>query len=184
DLLDPQFHRLSGLEQEVMFWLAIEREAVTLNAIHANILQPLSKGAILAVFDSLRRRSMIETRGDGRFTLQPVITEYVTERFVEQVCQEIETESIELFGSHALIKAHTNDYVRDSQFRLILAPVAKRLLATCAKEEIENKLKRILAALRALHPSSYAAGNVHNLLVYLHVDPRDFDFSHLQVRQA
>src|SRR5205085_4220137 len=108
DLLDPQFQRLSGLEREVMFWLALEREAVTLNEIQANILQSVSKGAILAVFDSLRRRSMIETSGDGRFTLQPVIMEYVTERFVEQVCQEIETESIELFGSHALIKAHIN----------------------------------------------------------------------------
>src|SRR5947209_201007 len=184
DLLDQQFQRLSRLEQDVMYWLAIEREAVTLNEIQANILHPVSKRTVLEVFDSLRRRSIIESHGDGRFVLQPVITEYVTEKFVEQVCQEIETESIELFGSHALIKAHTNDYVRDSQFRLILAPVAKRLLATCAKEEIEKKLKRILAALRALHPSSYAAGNVLNLLVYLHVDPRDFDFSHLQVRQA
>ncbi|MFL5696796.1 MAG: NB-ARC domain-containing protein [Ktedonobacteraceae bacterium] len=186
DLLDPPFHRLSGLEQEIMFWLAIEREAVTLNAIQANILHPVSKGAILAVFDSLRRRSMIETRGDGRFTLQPVITEYVTERFVERVCREIETETIELFGSHALIKADSNDYVRDSQIRLILAPVAERLLATFRREEIEKKFKRILATLRTLHPSqsSYAAGNLLNLLVYLHSDLRGSDFSHLTVRQA
>jgi len=186
DLLDPQFHRLSGLEQEVMFWLAIEREAVTLNEIQANILHPVSKGAILAVLDSLRRRSMIESRGDGRFTLQPVITEYVTERFVERVCREIETETIELFGSHALIKADSNDYVRDSQVRLILAPVAERLLATFRREEIEKKFKRILATLRTLYPSqsSYAAGNLLNLLVYLHSDLRGSDFSHLTVRQA
>jgi WD40 repeat protein/transcriptional regulator with XRE-family HTH domain len=186
DLLDVQFHRLSRLEQDVLFWLAIEREAVTLNEVQANILHPVSKGAILAVFDSLRRRSMIEARGDGRFTLQPVITEYATERFVEQVCREIEMETIELFGSHTLIKAHTNDYVRDSQVRLILAPVAERLLATFVKEEIEKKLKLILAALRGHHPSqsSYAAGNVLNLLVYLHTDLRSSDFSHLAVRQA
>jgi len=186
DLLDLQFHRLSGLEQDVIFWLAIEREVVTLNEIQANILHPVSKGAILAVFDSLRRRSMIETHGDGRFTLQPVITEYATERFVERVCREIETETIELFGSHALIKADSNDYVRDSQVRLILAPVAERLLAAFRKEEIEKKFKRILATLRTLHPSqsSYAAGNLLNLLVYLHTDLRGSDFSHLAVRQA
>src|SRR5947207_15772575 len=138
------------------------------------MINQVSKGSILTVFDSLRRSSMIETHGDGRFTLQPVITEYGTERIVERVCREIETETIELFGSHAMIKADSNDDVRDSQVRLILAPVAERLLAAFGKEEIEKKFKRMLAKLRTLHPSqsSYAAGNLLNLLVYLHSDLR------------
>src|SRR5207253_7526827 len=47
-------------------------------------------------------------------------------------------------------------------------------------------LKLILAALHTHYPSktSYAAGNVLNMLVYLHADLRSSDFSHLTVRQA
>ncbi len=43
DVLDQQFERLSELEQEVMYWLAIEREAVSLNDLQENIIHPVSK---------------------------------------------------------------------------------------------------------------------------------------------
>jgi transcriptional regulator with XRE-family HTH domain len=183
DLLDQQFRRLSPLEQEIMYWLAIEREAISLHEIQADRAHP---GTLLDAFDSLRRRSLIETREDSRFTLQPVIMEYVTGRFGELVYQEIEAETIGLLGSHALIKAQANDYVRESQVRFILAPIAERLLSTYGDPASEKKLKTILARLRTLplQKFSYAAGNVLNLLIHLHADLRSYDFSHLIVRQA
>jgi WD40 repeat protein/transcriptional regulator with XRE-family HTH domain len=186
NLLGQQFHRLSELEQDVMYWLAIEREALSLNEIRENMLHPVSKGALFEAVDSLRQRSMIEADGDGHFTLQPVIMEYVTERLVEQTYKEIATETLALFGSHALIKAQSSDYTRNNQVRLILAPVAEKLLTTFGKEGSEKKLKGMLTMLRLMHSQrvSYAAGNVINLLIQLQVDLRGYDFSHLQVEQA
>src|SRR5260370_17241749 len=96
------------------------------------------KGGMLEALKSLRRRSMIETSGSALFSLQPVILEYMTDRFVEQVFREIDTETIRLFGSHALIKAQTRDYVRDSQIRLILNPLPQQLLITLGKKRIDN----------------------------------------------
>ena len=185
-LLGQQFHRLSALEEDVMYWLAIEREAVSLNEIRKNMLHPVSKGVLFETVDSLRQRSMIEADGDGHFTLQPVIMEYVTERLVEQAYKEIATETIALLGSHALIKAQGTDYTRNNQVRLILAPVAEKLLATFGREGSEKKLKSILAMLRIMQPQhvSYIAGNIINLLVQLQVDLRGYDFSHLQIEQA
>ncbi len=182
DLLDQQFDRLSELERDVMFWLAIEREGVSLK----DIRQAMMQGALLEVLDSLRRRSMIESSGEGRFTLQPVIMEYVTKRLVEQAYQEIDRETIELFGSHALIRAQANDYVRNSQVRFILEPLAARLLSTFGKAGSAKKLKSILSNLRMINAqkSRYAAGNVLNLLVQLQVDLRGVDFSDLTVEQA
>ena len=186
DLINQQFKRLSEPEQEIMYWLAVEREAVSLEELREDLVRQVSKRDVLGNLESLRRRSMIETRGTARFTLQPVIMEYVTDRFVEHVYEEINTEASVLFASHALIKAQAKDYVRDSQIRLILKPVAERLLSTIGKAGVEKKLKSMLSALRVADPqiSGYAAGNALNLLVQLHTDLRGYDFSHLILRQA
>ena len=74
DLLQQQFQRLSALERDVMYWLAIEREAASLDTIQSDIARSVPPGTqetLLDAFDSLRRRSMIEARDSGLFTLQP-----------------------------------------------------------------------------------------------------------------
>ena len=60
--LDQQFNRLSKLELEIMYWLAIEREPVALEDIHNDLVRPISRGELLEAFDALRKRSMIESR--------------------------------------------------------------------------------------------------------------------------
>ncbi len=186
ELLDHQFQRLSELEQEIMYWLAIEREARPLEDLRADLLRPVPKGELLAAIASLRRRSMIETNGAAQFTLQPVIMEYVTDQLVKRIHKELTTEEIEAFANYPLIKAQAKDYIRDSQIRLILQPVADSLLLIFGKAEAEKKLKNILATLRktSLDKPSYAAGNLLNLLLRLGCDLRDYDFSHLVVWQA
>lgn len=186
DLLDLQFNRLSDLEREIMYWLAVEREAVTLEGLREDMVNPASEGESLVAVASLRRRSMIEITATASFTLQPVILEYVTDKFIEQITQEIEQGTFKLLVSHALIKAQAKDYVRESQIRLILSPIAERLLSNLAKEKIENKLKNILSTLRETNPlkPGYAAGNALNLLVQLKSDLQGYNFSYLTVWQA
>jgi len=185
DLIDQQFKRLSEPEQEIMYWLAVEREAVSLEELRENLVREVPWREVLGNLESLLRRSMIE-RGTAGFTLQPVIMEYVTDRLVKHVYDEINTEAPVLFASHALIKAQAKDYVRDSQIRLILKPVAERLLSTIGKAGVEKKLKSMLLALHVTHPQirGYAGGNALNLLVQLRSDLRGYDFSHLILRQA
>ncbi len=188
DLLDQQFHRLSEQEREIMYWLAIEREATSLEALRENLLSPMSTGTQLEALASLRRRSLIETRGLAQlqFTLQPAIMEYVTTSLFKRASSEFDTESPEVWVNFALSKAQAKDYIRESQVRLLLAPVAQRLLARLGKEGVEQKVREILARQRIIHAQQpgYLAGNFLNLLNQLHCDLRGFDFSHLVVRQA
>lgn len=187
NLLEQQFRRLSELEQEVMYWLAIERESVSLRTIAQEMVQRIAKRPLVEAIDSLRRRYMIEVRGTpAQFTLQPVIMEYVTGHLIEHLYEEIATtETLKLFANLPLCKAQAKDYIRHSQVRLILAPLAERLLATFGQDASEKKGRDILALLR-MHPQQahYAAGNVLNLLIYLQADLHALDCSHLTIRQA
>ncbi len=185
-LLDEQFERLSPLEQQVFYWLAIEREAISLQDLQKNVVQSVSKVDILTAIEALQRRSWIEQSGSGGFTLQPAIMDAVIDRFNTLVVQEIIADKSELFDSHALIKAQTKAYIRESQLQLILNVIAQKLLAILDRGKLEEKLRQRLVVLRRLpeQENNYEAGNILNLLVQANYDLRGADFSHLVVRQA
>ncbi len=125
-LLEQHFHRLSAEEKGILYWLAIEREAVSLADIRGNLVQPvLKEEVLLEALDSLRRRSMIEVRAWALFTLQPVIMEYVTSHLVKRAYEEFGAETVDIWMNYALIKAQAKDYLRNIQRRLILSPLAE-----------------------------------------------------------
>ncbi|MEJ7653005.1 MAG: hypothetical protein WKH64_06515 [Chloroflexia bacterium] len=195
DVLDEQFSRLPGLAQEILYWLAIEREPVAASVLRANLLHPPSHRAMLEALRTLRRHSLVEgadlaggpawrARAPGlaepeygarrAFTLQNVIMEYVAGRLVDEVCKEVEDERPDRLNRHALLQAWAKEYVRGSQERIILAPVAERLVARLGREGLTVRLRRVLEAVRREGPRApgYAAGNVLNLLLHLGAEPR------------
>ncbi|MEG3922687.1 NB-ARC domain-containing protein [Microcoleus sp. T3_A4] len=186
NLLDRQFNRLSNVEKKVMYWLAIEREPVSLRELEQDLVSKLTVKELLEVLGSLVRRSLIEKTSDG-YTQQPVVMEYMTERLIEKVCTEITSSEIDLLRSYALLKATAKEYLRDTQARLILKPIADRLLFTFERQQLlENQLKPILASLRGKPTleTGYAAGNIINLLRQMQPDVSGWDFSNLTVWQA
>ena len=185
-LIDRQFERLSALQQQVMYWLAIEREGVTPARLQAASIPTVTLPILLSVLETLRERSFIETTEWG-LTQQPVIMEYVTERFIGQLEREIITRELDIFSTHALIEAQTKDYLRDAQIQLILQPLVDRLLTHFStRSHLELHLRNILTTLRHQTDkiAGYAAGNLLNLFCHLKTDLQGFDFSHLAIRQA
>ena len=186
DLLDWHFNRLSNDEQEIMYWLAINREPISLSELREDSLSPLAKEQIPSTLQSLQRFLPLE-RTKAAFGLQPVLLEDVTERLIERACEEIRTKTLELFNSHALLKALAKDYVRESQSRLILKPIQDRLIASFSNPlALEKQLIEIISLVRENSPkqTGYVAGNVLNLLRQLNTDLRGYDFSHLTIWQA
>jgi len=185
DVLEQQVERLSALEEEIIYWLAIEREATSLDDLQGDIVHPVSKGELQEALRSLQRRQLIETSATGSM-LQNVIMEYLTDRLVDRVYEELRTETLVLFERHALLKAQAKDYLRESQRRLILLPLVQRLLTIFGQGALEQRLQSLLTTLRERRDqrTSYAAGNVLNVLIQVGCALRRYDFSHLVVRQA
>lgn len=212
DLLTRQFERLSAPEQELILWLAINREPMSEASLSEDIVmgyRRFSPGeaapTLLDAIQSLLRRSLIEQTSTG-FTLQPVVMEYVTDRFVEQVCAELREWGIAngeweknqhspftLYSplptprltSHALLKATAKDFICETQIRLIVQPVLECLMTQLGSQQrVEQRLQELLSQLQVSQQSGYGAGNLLNLLVCLKANLQNRDFSNLTVRQA
>ncbi len=193
-LLDQQFHRLSDLEKQVMYWLAIDREYVALTEMQKYILSPEPLTRLLEAVESLRRRSLIKEGKElalGRLRQHYIIMEYTTERVVEGFCEEfIKWQNINFFNNYLMIKARAIDYIRKKQERFILEPVKNKLLKVFGNE-LESQIWHNVASLQVKSPQQkgYAAGNLINLLRQLQagqaqVDLSGRDFSDLTIWQA
>ncbi|MBW4464529.1 MAG: WD40 repeat domain-containing protein [Pegethrix bostrychoides GSE-TBD4-15B] len=194
DLLSQQINRLSVLEQQTLDWLAIARKPIILSQLRANFTPVLSLGELLAALSALERRSLIEKlppspdQHQPSFTLQPVVMEYVTQRLIERVCENLLTRKLtpaSPLASHALIQAQAKDYIRETQTRLILQPVIDRLLTLGSRADWAQAVRQWLDELRqAPSQTGYAGGNLINLLVQMQIDLSGWDFSQLPVWSA
>ncbi|MCB0125499.1 MAG: NACHT domain-containing protein, partial [Caldilineaceae bacterium] len=154
DVLDQHFMRLSRLEQEILTWLAIEREPVTAQTLEENLLGPVNHRDYLEALRSLQRRALLQSFADG-VGLQNVVTEYTTDRFVDQLCSELAEDRLETFNRYPLLKARAKDYIRDSQQRLILKPISERLTAQLGQSTLLRKLRDYPDRLRAEQRRGY-----------------------------
>ncbi|MEO0537439.1 MAG: NB-ARC domain-containing protein [Cyanobacteria bacterium P01_A01_bin.123] len=185
-LLEQQFNRLSTLEHALMYWLAINREWTVVNELHADLVPPVPRHRVLEALEALSRRNLIEQAG-GSYTQQPVVMEYVCDRLIEDIVEELTTTDLHLFISHALLKTTVAEYVRDSQMRLILEPIAEEFRrAFAAIASIEQQTLRLLTALRRAETqtSGYGGGNLINVCHHLGLDLSGFDFSGLSIWHA
>lgn len=185
-LLDSQFERLTALEQTVMYWLAINREWISIAELQTDILPPVSKARLLEALEGLSRRSLIEQQVN-QYTQQPVVMEYVTERLTTKIVDELKNLNLLLFADHALIKTTVKDYIRDSQAQLLVNAIADQFCKQfSSKKATVDHISKILNLLRRVPvlQSSYAAGNLLNLCQQTQIDLTGFDFSHLTIRHA
>jgi WD40 repeat protein len=186
DLIHQQFERLSPLEREVMYWLAINRDWVSVQTLQADLLGDVSEQHLIETLRTLSRRSLIESAGE-RFTQQPVIMEYVTEQLIEAACAAILGGSPDSLNSFALLKAQAEDYIQASQTRFILSPLVARLKIRLGSQEvIKQYLDAILEKLRDSYEDlpGYGAGNLVHLFQHLRINLADYDFSNLSLWQV
>jgi WD40 repeat protein/DNA-binding SARP family transcriptional activator len=184
-VLDEQFARLTPLEQEILVWLAIEREAIGVPALEQRLVRPPGRRNVLEALRALQSRSLLEKTEAG-LALQNVVAEYVTDSLVERVSEEIARGALGTLNRYGLLRAQAREYVRQSQVRLVLAPIVTALHATFGLHGVETHVRELLGRLRADSslPPGYAGGNILNLLLHMGIDPTGYDFSGLAVWQA
>ena len=96
-VLDEQFGRVSALEREILYWMALEREPVSVRQLQNDLLHRPSFRQLLEALRHLQRCSLVEPvvcvtdgqrlRPEQRFGLQNVVLEYLTDQLIEiSVC--------------------------------------------------------------------------------------------------
>ncbi|MEM6253773.1 MAG: hypothetical protein AAF821_12705 [Cyanobacteria bacterium P01_D01_bin.156] len=184
ELLDWHFKRLSHHELEIIYWLAINREPISVSVLKEDLLSLDSKQLVGDTLKSLQRRIPLERTEQG-FKLQPVILEHAANRLINSFIKELEHGTISLLNQYAFIKTSSSEFVRNAQIRLIVQPLIEHLSDAFEQDEIIDSLKQLLDQVRVQkRKKGYAIGNILNLLLYMGVDISRWDFSNLAIWQV
>ncbi len=90
-LLEQQFERLSKKEEEILYWLAIKSDPVSLFQLKQDIFATGSLSSLLMNLESLERRCLIEKKTEGEttvFDLQPLVRKFVANRLIDSGTEE------------------------------------------------------------------------------------------------
>src|SRR5256885_3169122 len=159
----------------LLTWLTVVREWTSLNSLLSLLVPRPTRARVLEALEALWRRSLIE-RGEGAsFTLQSVVMEYVTDALLEQLSEEVVTQTMDHLHRYALEQAQAKDYVREIQVRLLVRPLVERLRAALGSDSrVEEQCLSLLRHLRAEDGNSqgYGPANVISLLKALRSDLR------------
>ncbi|EKQ69526.1 NB-ARC domain protein [Leptolyngbyaceae cyanobacterium JSC-12] len=176
-LLDEQFERLSALERDVMFWLALEKQSLDKLKENARFIVS-SSSELLKTLQSLKRRSLLEEEvcdrtGEPLFTLQPVVLRYSLRKLAEQTLDDIlntiQTQSLQSLGllrSHALFSDDRLYNHRQTHAYLMTQLLVNNLQTTLGdRTEINQRFNHLLLTLhqRATQAIGYATINLTNL---------------------
>jgi len=167
-LLEQQCSRLSPLEIRVMYWLAINREPVTLDQLSADMIPIVSKSSLLETLSSLGWRSLIEKNASG-FTQQPVVMEYITDRLVEQAYSSIVNAEVTFLTSYALVKKQSKEHICEAQMQSILQPLVAKLLSDSGNwHKLHDQLSQLLHKLLEQNAlPSYGSENILSVIKQL-----------------
>ncbi|MDX1978475.1 MAG: NB-ARC domain-containing protein [Pseudanabaenaceae cyanobacterium bins.68] len=167
NLLYSQFERLSHVEKDVIYWLALKRRPVSLASLRRDLSS--SGTEVINALESLRWRSLIEKATEAEqvcFLLEPVVMKYVNKKFVHECAKEVERlveaqslRQVRLLRSHILVEDYAPDSVRAVQIRLTLKPLKDHLLLELANQDLTlESLNRALS--RSAELVGYTAANL------------------------
>ena len=172
--------RLSASEQDVIHWLALERTALSLDYLADHLLPHQPINDVWTTLSSLLRRHLVEKDAAG-FFLQDIVLEYVTDRLVRTLGDEIVKGQVDYFRRLPLLNPTAREYKRLGQERFMAAPLADRLRHAWPQRGMAQRLVDLVTMERGTGLPGYTAGNSLNLLRHIGDDLTGADFSQVSI---
>lgn len=183
-LIDQAFNRLPALSQEVLYWLAIERQPCSLSKLASRLIPARPIGELIDVLDGLQKCSLVEC-ADQLFYIPNVVSEYIIDRLIHQLYEALSHDDLTLMHRLAFITVDSADYVRQTQIRLLVKPLAGLLLAEDSPERMRERFEGMIRLMRSSYAATgYAPGNLLNLMAGSNHAIVHYDFSGLTIRHA
>lgn len=187
DLLEEQFNRFSLIEKNILFILAVEREPISYKNINSMLVKinRFNNETRNAIFN-ISNRCFIEGNGanldQSRFYLQPVIMEFLTQKLLGIVFNEIIENNPDFLMRVPMLDTVARDYIVKTQKIVIIEPLCNALL----QEYGQDSSIKMLANMNSTIPSdkNYACGNIINILSAILDTIKEIDFSNKYIINA
>ncbi len=126
DFIKEQLESLSDTEINVMYWLAIYRNAISLFELK-DIMEGLFSDQILIITKHLKLRFFVESKEEGVLIQPPMIRDYLIKQLINDMTKEIIDNSFNLLNQFPLFLPTATIKIREDQDKFILKPIIEKL---------------------------------------------------------
>ncbi|MDJ0510521.1 MAG: NB-ARC domain-containing protein [Crocosphaera sp.] len=145
NLIEEHLNKLLDVEIDILYYLAIYRCPVKLYQFENDLLTSVQNSTLLNAIKSLKRKFLIESNEEATYTLHPLIMEYVADKIIQKVFDEIINLDINLLSRYPLVIATAQFSVRNTQRDHIIKRLQKGLLSYFGNfHETHNRFREIL----------------------------------------
>lgn len=175
-LLNEQFSRFTDIEKTVLLISAIEREPLEAKELWAKIVGvTITLPSLFKNISNIVDHCFLETISEkNKYYLQPVIMEFLTQKLIDLLVEEISNERINFIAKIPLIDTFAKEYILDIQKELIVFPL-RDILLQCGEEKCFEMLMSLVKSTDIT--KNYAVGNVITLLSTFNDELCGCDFS-------
>ncbi len=183
EFIEEQLNKLSETERNIMYWLAIYRNPISLFELK-DIMGGLLNDQILTITKHLKSRFFVESKNEGVLIQPPMIRDYLIKKLINDMKEEIINNNFNLLNLFPLFLPTARIKVREDQEKFILKPIIERLKTKLnTNAQIKEHLTKILHEHKNNKSDRYTGGNIVNLL--RHLDKlENQDFSNLVLKNV
>ncbi|MDJ0659594.1 MAG: WD40 repeat domain-containing protein [Crocosphaera sp.] len=183
EFIKEELEKLSETEKNIMYWLAIYRNPISLFELK-EITEGLLSDQILTIIKHLKSRFFVESKDEGVLIQPPMIRDYLIKKLINDMTEEIINKNFDLLNHFPLFLPMETIKVREDQEKFILKPIIQKLKGKLnTEEQVKKYLRRLLNENKNNKSDKYLGGNLFNLLLHLG-NLEDKDFSYLVLKNA
>ena len=167
EFIEEQLKKLSETERNVMYWLAIYRNPISLFELK-DIMGGLLNDQILTITKHLKSRFFVDSKNEGVLIQPPMIRDYLIKKLINDMTEEIINNNLNFLNLFPLFLPTATIKVREDQEKFILKPIIEKLKAKLnTNDQIIEHLRKILQEHKNNKLDRYTGGNIVNLLRHL-----------------
>lgn len=137
--------RLTEEEKEIMYWLAIFQEDISIKTIQQYFISSKnSLATIMEVIETLQDLSLIYLNGD-RFGLSFLTQKYFSEYLLQLFFDDLSQQNYNIIKSHSLLTLTLSYHIQECQINNFIKPLIERLINFFGKKELlKNHLNNFI----------------------------------------
>ncbi|MEL4897081.1 WD40 repeat domain-containing protein [Crocosphaera sp. Alani8] len=183
DFIQKLLENSSENERNVMYWLAIYRNPISLFELK-DIMKGLWDSEILNIIKHLKSRFFLESKDEVVLIQPPMIRDYLIKQLIKDMTEEIINNSFKLLNKFPLFLPTATIKVREDQDKFIVKPILDKLKTKLhTEEQVKEHLRKLLDENKNNKSDRYLGGNLFNLLLHLG-DLENKDLSYLILKNA
>ncbi len=181
DLLNEQFERFSFLEKIILFWCAVERGSINERFLCSKIVGiDFSPALMHRMFQNIVNHCFLEAEQEMEdirlrfYHLQPVIMDFLSQKLVHILANEIEKCQPKFISYIPLVDTVAKEYILNTQKEMFLYPLKDSILRF-GEIECNHYLTELCKKIGNVR--SYTVGNIISILSTYNEVISGWDFS-------